>query len=365
MVIAANCLSAERAAVKQEAHTAGPAGARPQKVDAGQPALLDLESALLERLALAPLPRRLTVLLDLAPGDRPPCLVVGLQDQQPPGVVEDQRAGRGGDPWDLPERLDASGLDHEVIIVEAPGARARTSIRCVPRPTAWRATAWRAMPEDRIIKARGEHKLLLPELMRDTHDDALTPVAEVEQMFAAVRQQLTELTGALRSDLEELRRLTSDPPPIQGTSVLTASPDGTSPRVGTRSGVEVERKFIVKELPTELDRFPSDRISQGYAAIGEAGLEVRLRRRGDNTTLTVKKGLGRTRREEEIGLGPEQFQRLWPLTEGRRVEKVRHLIPAGDGLTIELDSYMEELDGLATAEVEFDSEAGADAFEPP
>jgi CYTH domain-containing protein/CHAD domain-containing protein len=243
------------------------------------------------------------------------------------------------------------------------------------------------MSEQRIIKALGEKELRLPELMRDTHGDALDPVTGVEQMFAAVRQQLTELTVSLRSDLEEMRRLVSDPP-IQGASVLTASSDSTSPRgdrkaampprhcvrnaadasrqvIDSRSGVEVERKFIVKELPPELDRLPCERISQGYVAIGDGGLEVRLRRRGENATLTVKKGLGRTRREEEIGLSPEQLQRLWPLTEGRRVEKVRHLIPTDDGLTIELDSYVEELDGLATAEVEFDSEARAEAFEAP
>ncbi len=240
------------------------------------------------------------------------------------------------------------------------------------------------MSEQRIIEATSEQKLPLPELMSDMHDDPLNPVTEVEQMFAAVRQQLTELTVALRSDLEELRRLVSDPPPTRGTSRLSASSDDTTHKVALpwrhherdaddtprqvidpRAGIEVERKFIVKELPPELDRFPSELISQGYLAIGEGGLEVRLRRRGENTTLTVKKGLGRTRREEEIGLGPEQFQRLWPLTEGRRVEKLRHLIPADDGLTIELDTYTDELDGLATAEVEFDSEARADAFEPP
>jgi CYTH domain-containing protein/CHAD domain-containing protein len=239
------------------------------------------------------------------------------------------------------------------------------------------------MSEQRIIEATGEQKRLLPEPMPDTHGDALNPVTEVEQMFAAVRQQLTELTAALRSDLEELRRLVSDPPPTRGTSVSTASSENSrrmalpwhhherdidyaSRQVSdAHSGLEVERKFLVTELPPELDRFPSELISQGYLAIGEGGLEVRLRRRGENTTLTVKKGLGRTRREEEIGLAPEQFRRLWPLTEGRRVEKLRHLIPAEDGLTIELDTYTEELDGLATAEVEFDSEAGADGFEPP
>ncbi len=243
------------------------------------------------------------------------------------------------------------------------------------------------MSEQHVIGAWDEKELPPPALMRDEQGDVLDPVTEVEQMFATVRQQLTELISALRSDLEELRRLISEPPPMLATS-LPDPPDATRPHVDrrsalhwrhrertaadasrhvidSRSGVEIERKFIVKELSRELDRFPSERISQGYVAIGEGGLEVRLRRRGEHATLTVKKGLGRTRREEEIGLAPEQFQRLWPLTEGRRVEKVRYLIPTDDGLTIELDSYGDELDGLATAEVEFDSEARADAFTPP
>ena len=134
------------------------------------------------------------------------------------------------------------------------------------------------MSEDRIIEARGERKMLFPELMRDTQGDELNLITEVEQVFAAVRQQLTELTVALRSDLEDLRRLVRDPPPIQGTTTLTASADSTRPRVDhkaaqswrpreqdaadsghvldPRAGIEIERKFLVKELPAGLDRFP-------------------------------------------------------------------------------------------------------------
>src|SRR5438067_1871880 len=97
-------LVAEGAAVKEEAQTAGPGRARPQKVDASQPATFDVKAALLERLAPACLPRRLAGLLDLAARYRPLRLVVGLQDQQPAGLVEDQRTGRGGDPRDLPRR---------------------------------------------------------------------------------------------------------------------------------------------------------------------------------------------------------------------------------------------------------------------
>ena len=198
-------------------------------------------------------------------------------------------------------------------------------------------------------------------------------------MMAAVRQQLSELAASVRSDLERMRKVADDPASVGETSPLAVSGSSHAsadlsprdPEGGLRQtsdshpGVEVERKFIVSERPLELDRVAFDGISQGYLAIGEEGLEVRLRRRGKDATLTVKEGAGRTRREEEIALEPEQFERMWPLTEGRRVEKMRYFIGADDGLTIELDCYANELDGLSTAEVEFDTEARADAFEPP
>ena len=52
--------------------------------------------------------------------------------------------------------------------------------------------------------------------------------------------------------------------------------------------------------------------------------------------------------EEEIEIEPDRFERLWPLTEGLRIEKTRYEIHAGDGLVIELDVYRGDLDGLVT-----------------
>ena len=129
--------------------------------------------------------------------------------------------------------------------------------------------------------------------------------------------------------------------------------------------VEIERKFLVAEPPPDLDRWPATRIEQGYIAIAGDGTEVRVRRRDHDAVLTVKGGGGRSRLEEEIEIDAERFARLWPLTEGRRLEKTRHLIPAGGGLNIELDVYSGALTGLSVAEVEFASEEEADAFEPP
>ncbi|HUO71012.1 MAG TPA: CYTH domain-containing protein [Solirubrobacteraceae bacterium] len=129
--------------------------------------------------------------------------------------------------------------------------------------------------------------------------------------------------------------------------------------------MEIERKFLVRELPAGLEQWQSTRIEQGYIAIADDGTEVRVRRRDGAAVLTVKSGSGRSRLEEEIDIDAERFARLWPLTEGRRLEKTRHLIPTGSGLTIELDVYGGVLAGLMVAEVEFDSEGQADAFEPP
>ncbi|MEH3054425.1 MAG: hypothetical protein PGN13_10545 [Patulibacter minatonensis] len=133
---------------------------------------------------------------------------------------------------------------------------------------------------------------------------------------------------------------------------------------GPAQGVEIERKFLVTRLPADLERHPSQRIEQGYLAVDPDGAVVRLRRRGADTILTIKAGLGIERAEEELLLDAARFGRLWPLTAGRRVEKVRYAIPAADGLTIELDVYEGDLHGLVTAEVESDDRAVVEAFEP-
>lgn len=129
--------------------------------------------------------------------------------------------------------------------------------------------------------------------------------------------------------------------------------------------MEIERKFLVAGLPEDLGRYPSSRIEQGYLALDEeSGAEVRLRRRGGELTLTVKSAGLAARVEVELEPDEAQFESLWPLTEGRRVEKTRHMIPAGE-LRIELDVYEGALEGLAVAEVEFPSEDAGATFEPP
>jgi CYTH domain-containing protein len=126
--------------------------------------------------------------------------------------------------------------------------------------------------------------------------------------------------------------------------------------------MEVERKFLLAALPPGIDA--GTRIEQGYLAIDPAGSEVRVRRKGAKTLMTVKTGVGLVRGEEEFPLDAELFARLWEMTEGRRVVKTRHLVPVGD-FVAEVDVYEGALAGLLTAEVEFPDEAAARAFTPP
>ena len=127
-------------------------------------------------------------------------------------------------------------------------------------------------------------------------------------------------------------------------------------------GREIERKFLVSRLPE--DRGPGIPIAQGYLPLASDDTELRVRRKGDATVLTVKRGSGLDRGEDEVAISTETFDALWPLTEGRRIEKTRHEIPHA-GATIELDQFGGKLDGLLLAEVEFETREASEAFEPP
>jgi len=128
---------------------------------------------------------------------------------------------------------------------------------------------------------------------------------------------------------------------------------------------EIERKFLVKQLPERLNRLRHYPIAQGYLAIESAGRrQVRLRKKGNSASLTFKVGRGGAREEREIKLSSKQFAALWPATAGRRLRKLRYEIP-WNGLLIEIDIYQGNLSGLVVAEVEFPDQVSCWRFEPP
>ena len=131
---------------------------------------------------------------------------------------------------------------------------------------------------------------------------------------------------------------------------------------------EIERKFLITALPPELDlnSCKATKIDQGYL-MADSTAAVRVRRKGDKYFMTYKRASdshSAARVELVTELSAEQFETLWPGTEGRRVEKTRYEIPFGSHV-IELDIFAGENAGHMLAEVEFTSTEAADVFQPP
>ena len=63
---------------------------------------------------------------------------------------------------------------------------------------------------------------------------------------------------------------------------------------------EIERKFLLKQLPPHFEQLKGAPMEQGYLAIEPQGNQVRLRKKGDTVSLTVKRGEGLVRDEHEI-----------------------------------------------------------------
>ncbi|HBS49980.1 MAG TPA: adenylate cyclase [Rhodobacteraceae bacterium] len=130
------------------------------------------------------------------------------------------------------------------------------------------------------------------------------------------------------------------------------------------SGQEIERKFLLREMPG-LEGARETVLRQGYLTAPGDSVEIRLRQAGTAHVLTLKSGAGMARVERETALSPEQFEALWPETDGRRIEKRRWTGALDDGLCFELDIYEGALAPLRLVEVEFPDEGAAARFAPP
>ncbi|HXC65868.1 MAG TPA: CYTH domain-containing protein [Nitrospiraceae bacterium] len=126
---------------------------------------------------------------------------------------------------------------------------------------------------------------------------------------------------------------------------------------------EIERKWLVHDLPG-LGDLKCEQIIQGYLSISSDGVEIRIRRKGDDCFETVKSQGVLTRNELEVEISQDQFLALWPATEGRRLEKCRYTMTE-NGHQVELDVYRGLLEGLVVAEVEFESAEESRRFAPP
>ena len=153
-------------------------------------------------------------------------------------------------------------------------------------------------------------------------------------------------------------------------------------------GVEIEKKFTVKELPKDLEKYPFHEIEQGYLNVHPA---IRVRRQDDIYYMTYKSSklnentdnIGQT--EYNMPLDKASYEHLAAKADGNVIRKTRYLIPINKDaysseflienpelsdmldegkIIIELDVFKAPFEGRIVAEVEFPSEEAAGAYNP-
>jgi len=117
---------------------------------------------------------------------------------------------------------------------------------------------------------------------------------------------------------------------------------------------EIERKYLLRELPARVAGAPSLEVDQGYLPGERINERIRRTRGPDGLRYyrTIKAGSGIDRLEIEEETNEVFFSAVWPLTRGCRVRKRRYFIREGD-LTWEIDEFLDR-EGLWLAELELD-----------
>lgn len=201
------------------------------------------------------------------------------------------------------------------------------------------------------------------------NDAAVQGVAlgEIQQAHPTLGRAEVQSIKALRKALQQSQIRARAEVSHQLCKLLGAKTQGlvqTLCAAAPPQGFEIERKFLVRDLP-DLTGTEALRVRQGYLTALTDSTELRLRQMGNRYYLTQKGGAGRVRQEREVEITKMQFAPFWPATEGRRVEKTRWQGRLAEGHGFELDLFEGNLKGLRLVEVEFPNEAAAEAFDPP
>lgn len=126
--------------------------------------------------------------------------------------------------------------------------------------------------------------------------------------------------------------------------------------------MEIERKFLIQEIPFSLDKYHCRIIEQAYLNTSPV---VRIRQDNNQFYLTYKSAGFLEREEYNLPLDKESYEHLRTKADGIILTKKRYEIPIQNNLVIELDIFEGFHQGLILAEVEFSSRSQAESFTPP
>ncbi len=135
--------------------------------------------------------------------------------------------------------------------------------------------------------------------------------------------------------------------------------------------MEIEKKYLVTEVPENLESYDKWEIEQAYLCSDPV---IRVRKKNEEYILTYKSRRSLDEREPEeqlcvseeaeLPLTRKAYEKLRGKRDGRCITKTRYRIPYGNYL-IELDLFHGDYEGFVLAEVEFGSAEESRAFAAP
>ncbi|OIO47192.1 MAG: hypothetical protein AUJ31_00175 [Parcubacteria group bacterium CG1_02_39_15] len=130
--------------------------------------------------------------------------------------------------------------------------------------------------------------------------------------------------------------------------------------------LELERTFLLKELPKGLKDCKSEEFFDIYIPRSVPHPILRIRKRGDVLEITKKSPQSFDAGEQverTIPLSEKEFAELSTLP-GKRLRKIRHYYPI-NGRVAEIDIFLDSLEGLGLVDFEFSSIDEKSGFKMP
>lgn len=125
---------------------------------------------------------------------------------------------------------------------------------------------------------------------------------------------------------------------------------------GGPMGIEIERKFLLKNNGWRQQVIESRRILQGYLTQNSGSSSVRVRLDGNQANINIKsRELAITRQEYEYSIPVDEAKIMLETLCDGLVDKTRYLVDY-QGSRWEIDEFMGENEGLIVAEIELQSE---------
>lgn len=132
---------------------------------------------------------------------------------------------------------------------------------------------------------------------------------------------------------------------------------------------EIERKFLIKEVPNNINRYEKQEILQWYYKNNNKNIRIRKTvsykngRKYSTYHMAYKQWSGLVRQESEKKISEQMFKDQQTLFSIYWIKKTRFFIPYKKHI-IEVNQFHEDLHWLRMIEVEFSSTKNANDFEP-